>query len=58
MAEALEGKLLVSILAGKTIAQLRALAPKANVVRAMPNTPCKVRQSSRCESSPARSARA
>ena len=44
MAEALEGRMLVSILAGKTIAQLRALAPKANVVRAMPNTPCKGRR--------------
>lgn len=44
MSEALEGKLLVSILAGVTIAQLEALVPSSTrVVRAMPNTPCKVR---------------
>ncbi|MFZ9931634.1 MAG: pyrroline-5-carboxylate reductase [Chthoniobacterales bacterium] len=36
---ALEGKLLISILAGKTIASLRSAAgPKCRVVRVMPNT--------------------
>ena len=42
--EALEGKLLISILAGVTIKQLAALvSPGTKVIRAMPNTPCKVR---------------
>lgn len=46
MKEALEGKLLISILAGVTIAQLEAMVlPSTKVVRAMPNTPCKVRPS-------------
>ncbi|KAI6028615.1 putative delta 1-pyrroline-5-carboxylate reductase [Pisolithus orientalis] len=37
------GKLLISILAGVTIAQLRDLVPlTTKVVRAMPNTPCRV----------------
>lgn len=41
--EALEGKLLISILAGVTIKQLSAMvSPQTKVVRAMPNTPCKV----------------
>jgi pyrroline-5-carboxylate reductase len=44
MAEALEGKLLISILAGVTIPQLANLVqPTTKVIRAMPNTPCKVR---------------
>ena len=44
MKEALEGKLLISILAGVTIAQLQAMVlSSTKVVRAMPNTPCKVR---------------
>ena len=43
--EALAGKLLISILAGVTIAQLTALvAEDTRVVRAMPNTPCKIRE--------------
>ena len=47
MKEALEGKLLVSILAGVTIHQLAAMVhPTTRVVRAMPNTPCKVCQCS------------
>ncbi|KAI1795811.1 pyrroline-5-carboxylate reductase [Ganoderma leucocontextum] len=45
MKEALEGKLLISILAGVTIAQLQAMVlPSTKVVRAMPNTPCKIRE--------------
>lgn len=41
--EALEGKLLISILAGVTISQLTSwVRPTTRVVRAMPNTPCKV----------------
>ncbi|KAH9900999.1 pyrroline-5-carboxylate reductase dimerization-domain-containing protein [Cubamyces lactineus] len=45
MREALEGKLLISILAGVTIAQLEAMVgPTTRVVRAMPNTPCKIRE--------------
>lgn len=43
MAEALEGKLLVSILAGVKIAQLKSVVPESTrVVRAMPNTASKV----------------
>lgn len=43
MAAALEGKLLVSILAGVKIEQLRAVVPASTrVVRAMPNTASKV----------------
>lgn len=45
MEEALEGKLLISILAGVTISQLvHMVAPSTIVVRAMPNTPCKIRE--------------
>jgi len=43
MKEALEGKLLISILAGVTISQITAwVLPSTRVIRAMPNTPCKV----------------
>jgi len=43
MQEALENKLLVSILAGVTISQLtQMVGPTTRVVRAMPNTPCRV----------------
>ncbi|KAI0780862.1 pyrroline-5-carboxylate reductase [Trametes elegans] len=45
MKEALEGKLLISILAGVTIPQLEGMVgPSTRVVRAMPNTPCKIRE--------------
>ncbi|KIJ44086.1 hypothetical protein M422DRAFT_208332 [Sphaerobolus stellatus SS14] len=45
MKEALKGKLLISILAGTTISQLKALVdPSTRVVRAMPNTPCQIRE--------------
>ena len=41
--EALGGKLLISILAGVTISQMKGwVLPTTRVVRAMPNTPCKV----------------
>ena len=44
MAEAIDSKLLVSICAGVTIAQLRSWVPSSvTVIRAMPNTPAKVR---------------
>ena len=43
MKDALHGKLLISILAGVTIAQMRNwVTPETKVIRAMPNTPCKV----------------
>ncbi|VDB82626.1 unnamed protein product [Peniophora sp. CBMAI 1063] len=43
--DALDGKLLISILAGVTLAQLTAWAPSTTrVIRAMPNTPCKIRE--------------
>lgn len=44
MAEALEGTLLISICAGVTLAQLRAWAPGARTLRAMPNTPARIRE--------------
>ncbi|KAI0064642.1 pyrroline-5-carboxylate reductase [Artomyces pyxidatus] len=45
MKEALEGKLLISILAGVTIAQLSDWVPSTTrVIRAMPNTPCRIRE--------------
>ncbi|KAF8522294.1 pyrroline-5-carboxylate reductase [Hysterangium stoloniferum] len=45
MREALEDKLLISILAGVTISQLKTLVnPSTKVIRAMPNTPCKIRE--------------
>ncbi|KAI0046709.1 pyrroline-5-carboxylate reductase [Auriscalpium vulgare] len=45
MQEALDGKLVISILAGVTIAQLTAWVPaSARVIRAMPNTPCRIRE--------------
>lgn len=43
MSQALEGKLVISICAGVTMAQLKSWVPPSTiVVRAMPNTPCKV----------------
>lgn len=43
MSEAISGKLVISICAGVTLSQLRSWVPKdTEVVRAMPNTPCKV----------------
>jgi pyrroline-5-carboxylate reductase len=43
MNEALSQKLLISILAGVTVEQLAQLVnTSTRVVRAMPNTPCKV----------------
>jgi len=39
---ALDGKLLISIAAGLTIANLEKMAPKCRVIRAMPNTPALV----------------
>jgi len=45
MKEALDQKLLISILAGVTISQLKGwVTPETRVVRAMPNTPCKIRE--------------
>ncbi|WVR08999.1 pyrroline-5-carboxylate reductase [Kwoniella sp. DSM 27419] len=45
MAEAVKGKLVISICAGVTISQLQSWVPEGTrVVRAMPNTPCKIRE--------------
>lgn len=45
MNKALEGKLLISILAGTTIGMMREWVPKScTVVRSMPNTPSKIRE--------------
>ena len=41
---AADGKLVVSIAAGVTLAQLERWLPAARVVRAMPNTPCLIRE--------------
>lgn len=41
---ALEGKLLISIAAGLRIAQLKSWVPNTAVIRAMPNTPCVIRE--------------
>jgi len=40
VSEALSGKVLVSLCAGVTTKQLSGWAPEAQIVRAMPNTPC------------------
>jgi pyrroline-5-carboxylate reductase len=41
--EALDGKLVISIVAGVTISQMKEwITPETRLVRAMPNTPCKV----------------
>ncbi|KAG7092371.1 hypothetical protein E1B28_008730 [Marasmius oreades] len=45
MQDALDGKLLISILAGVTISQLASwVHSTTKVIRAMPNTPCKIRE--------------
>lgn len=45
MKEALDGKVLISILAGVTISQITAwVLPSTKVIRAMPNTPCRIRE--------------
>lgn len=44
MNEAMAGKLLISLCAGVTTSQLAAWVPGSAVVRAMPNTPCSIRQ--------------
>lgn len=44
MAEALRGKLLVSICAGVRIAQIERWLPEVPVIRAMPNTPALIRE--------------
>ena len=44
MAEALSGKLVLSICAGVTLAKLQRFLPTSSLVRAMPNTPCVIRQ--------------
>lgn len=44
MAAALEGKLLISLCAGLRLEQLAQWAPRTALVRAMPNTPCVIRE--------------
>ncbi|MCB9668593.1 MAG: pyrroline-5-carboxylate reductase [Alphaproteobacteria bacterium] len=44
MGDALDGKVLLSICAGVTTRTLAELAPGARVLRAMPNTPCLIRE--------------
>ena len=45
MVDALKGKLVISIMAGVTIPQMEGwLDPSTRIVRAMPNTPSKVRR--------------
>ena len=38
------GKIIVSIMAGKTIEEIQKYFPTSNILRAMPNTPCLVRK--------------
>jgi pyrroline-5-carboxylate reductase len=44
MREALKGKVVVSIAAGVKLGQIEAWCPGAHVIRAMPNTPCLIRE--------------
>ncbi|CAG8792363.1 71_t:CDS:2, partial [Racocetra persica] len=45
MAEALENKLIISILAGVSICQLKEWVPTSTkIIRAMPNTPCMIQE--------------
>ena len=44
MAPLLKGRILVSVAAGITTARLAELVPDALIVRAMPNTPCRIRE--------------
>ncbi|PVG02803.1 pyrroline-5-carboxylate reductase [Serendipita vermifera] len=45
MREALDKKLVISILAGVTINQMKDwVTPETRLIRAMPNTPCKIRE--------------
>jgi len=44
LVEALAGKVVISICAGVSLAQLDALVPGAVLMRAMPNTPCVIRE--------------
>ena len=44
MRKALEGKVVVSIAAGVSVSQLEQWLPLSHVVRAMPNTPCLIRE--------------
>ncbi|KAJ1498259.1 delta 1-pyrroline-5-carboxylate reductase, partial [Coelomomyces lativittatus] len=41
---ALQGKLLISILAGVSLRQLQQWCPSSTIIRAMPNTPCQILQ--------------
>jgi pyrroline-5-carboxylate reductase len=53
MREAVEGKIVVSICAGVTIDQLSGWVPESTtVVRAMPNTPCKVSENAAAVNEP------
>jgi len=42
MVDAMAGRLLVSVAAGVTLAQIQTWSPHAKAVRAMPNTPCRI----------------
>jgi len=44
VSEALDGKLLISICAGLSTAQLAGWLPSTAIIRAMPNTPCLIRE--------------
>ncbi|KAF0465755.1 pyrroline-5-carboxylate reductase [Gigaspora margarita] len=54
MAEALENKLIISILAGVSLSQLKEWVPTSTkVIRAMPNTPCMIQEGMTVISCPA-----
>ncbi|RIB05007.1 pyrroline-5-carboxylate reductase [Gigaspora rosea] len=54
MAEALENKLIISILAGVSLSQLKEWVPTSTkIIRAMPNTPCMIQEGMTVMSCPA-----
>lgn len=44
MQDSLRGKVVISILAGKTIESLQVLCPESKIIRVMPNTPSRIRK--------------
>jgi pyrroline-5-carboxylate reductase len=42
--EACKGKIVISIAAGVKLSQYQAWFPESHVIRAMPNTPCQIRE--------------
>lgn len=49
----LKGKLVISIAAGVNLVQLQSWLPTSHIIRAMPNTPCRIREGMVVISAPA-----